>query len=123
VARDADAEAVINHLPRAEVDAGLINTLDGNNVTQKEHGLVIEVHDHAGLLQWFVRGLISTISPGERSLAGQRDPLRLVRSRVTYHDKWQCQCCALDDVPHRSVGVAVYQINVKAKVPAAVTAK
>ena len=78
-------KTVVNGLPRAEVDAGLINTLDGNDVAQKEYGPLIEVHDRACLLQRLgVRWLISTIRPGERSLAGQCDhlPLILGRSRV-----------------------------------------
>jgi len=70
MAPDDDAETVIDHLLSAEVDAGLIDIVDGNDVTQKEHGLVIEVHDHADLLRrlhvlWF----ISTVRPGERSIA------------------------------------------------------
>ena len=85
MARDADAETAVDDLPRAKVDAGLINALDGNDVTQKEHGLLIEVRDRADLLQWLrVRWLISTICSGERSIAGQRDhrPLVLGRLRV-----------------------------------------
>ena len=70
MAPDDDAETVIDHLPSAEVDAGLIDIVDGNDVAQKEHGLVIEVHDHAYLLRrlhvlWF----IGTVRPGERSIA------------------------------------------------------
>jgi hypothetical protein len=79
VARDADDKTIVDDLPRAEIDAGLINTLDGNDVTQKEYGLLIEVHDRASLLQWLrVRWLISSVRPGERSIAGQRDYLPLV---------------------------------------------
>ena len=82
VAPDADAEAVVDDLPCAEVYADLVDTLDRNDVAQKEHGLLIEVHDHAGLLQWLrVRWLVGTIRPGERSIAGQRDHLPLVLSR------------------------------------------
>jgi hypothetical protein len=40
MAPDDDAETVIYRLPSAEVDAGLIDIVDGNDVTQKEHGLV-----------------------------------------------------------------------------------
>ena len=92
MASDGDDETVLDGLSRAKVDADLINTLDGNNVTQKEHGLLIQIHNRAGLLQWLrVRWLISTIRPSERSLAGQRDhlPLVLGRSRVAYYDKRQ----------------------------------
>ncbi len=45
VARDDDAETVIDGLPRAKLDPGLIKALDRNCVTQKEHGLLSEVHD------------------------------------------------------------------------------
>jgi hypothetical protein len=86
VASDADSESIVDGLPRAEIDTGLIDILDGNDVAQKEHSLLVEIHDHAGLLQWLrVRWLISTVRPGERSNAGQRDHLALfaIRSRVT----------------------------------------
>jgi len=88
MAPDDDAETVIYRLPSAEVDAGLIDIVDGNDVTQKEHGLVIEVHDHADLLRrlhalWF----ISTVRPGERAVAGQVDDRRLSRFSVTAQDK------------------------------------
>jgi len=49
VASDGDDETVLDGLSRAKVDADLINTLDGNNVTQKEHGLLIQIHNRAGL--------------------------------------------------------------------------
>ena len=52
MAPDTDAETVVDDLPSAEVDADLIDIGDGNDVAQKEHGLVIEVHDHAGPGWW-----------------------------------------------------------------------
>ena len=71
--------------PSTEVDAGLIDIVDGSHVAQKEHGLLIEVYDHTGLLQWLRSfWFISTVGRGERPLARQRDQLGLVRSRVTY---------------------------------------
>ena len=84
MAPDDDAETVIDRLPSAEVDAGLIDIVDGNDVTQKEHGLFIKVHDRAGLLQWLrvVRWLIRIIGPGERSITGQRGHLTLVPRRL-----------------------------------------
>jgi hypothetical protein len=58
----SDGETVVDDLPSAEVDAGLIDIVDGCDVAQKEHGLLIEVYDHASLLQW-LRGfwVISTV--------------------------------------------------------------
>jgi hypothetical protein len=41
--RDVDAETVVDHLPSAELEADLINALDGHDVTQEENGLFIEV--------------------------------------------------------------------------------
>jgi hypothetical protein len=51
-----------NDLPSTEVNGGLIDIVDGGHVAQKEHGLLIEVYDHAGLLQrlrsfWFISAI------------------------------------------------------------------
>ena len=75
MASDDDDKTVLDGLSRAKVDAGFINALDGNDVTQKEHGLLIEVHDRAGLLQRLreVRWIIGTGGAGQRSIAGQRE--------------------------------------------------
>src|SRR5215472_1733986 len=82
VAPNADAEPVVDGLPRAEIDAGIIDLLDGNDVTQEEHGLFIEVHNHAHVLQWLrVRWPISSVRPGERCNTGQRHHLPILVSR------------------------------------------
>jgi hypothetical protein len=70
VAHDHEAEAVVDDQPRPEVDAGLFDIVDGGDVAQEEHGLLIEVYDHAGIMQrprgfWF----ISNVSRGQRSIA------------------------------------------------------
>ena len=75
MAADADAKTVVDNQRSAEVDDGPIDTLDGNDVAQKEHDLLIEVHDHAGPLQRLRVG--GFMSPGERSIACQRDQLGL----------------------------------------------
>ena len=78
-----------SNLIAAEGNFGRINIADAGDIARKRHCSFDEVHDEANLLQSLrilplLRFAIGPHSPGERSIAGQRDHLRLVldRSRV-----------------------------------------